>query len=96
MNNRLHKWLPLTIGGVVLAGVCVFPPVAHWANADVTPHAPELLDHNPRIHHALDALREARRELAEARHDYHGKKRDAMEAVDRAIERLDEIKDYED
>jgi hypothetical protein len=52
--------------------------------------------HNPRIHHAIEALRDAQAELKDARHDFHGKKKDAMEAIQHAIDRLDEIKDYED
>ena len=50
--------------------------------------------HNPHIHAALDALRDARVELKNAPHDYHGKRKGALDAVDRAIERLDEIKEY--
>lgn len=49
---------------------------------------------NPHIHAALEALRDARIELKNAPHDYHGKRKDALDAVDHAIQRLDEIKDY--
>jgi hypothetical protein len=48
---------------------------------------------NPHIHAALDALRDARMELKNAPHDYHGKRKAALESVDHAIEHLDEIKD---
>jgi hypothetical protein len=51
-------------------------------------------DRNPRIRHALESLREAKHELDEAPHDFHGHKREALEAVDRAIDQLDRIKDW--
>jgi hypothetical protein len=49
---------------------------------------------NPRIHHALDALHDARAELDAARNDFHGHKHDAEAAVDHAIDELDRIKDW--
>jgi hypothetical protein len=42
----------------------------------------------PNIHAAIDALESARRDLAEARHDFCGHKREAMEAVTVAIRQL--------
>ena len=42
----------------------------------------------PNIHEAIGRLEEAERELREARHDFCGHKRDAMEITHRAIEQL--------
>ncbi|HUB27081.1 MAG TPA: hypothetical protein VL992_16770 [Tepidisphaeraceae bacterium] len=50
--------------------------------------------HNPRIHHAIDALRDAERELNDSPSDFHGHKQDALDAVHHAIEELDRIKDW--
>jgi hypothetical protein len=41
------------------------------------------------IHRALNALREARHELKEAKHDFGGHREDAIHAVDKAIEQLE-------
>ena len=51
-------------------------------------------EHNPRIHAALDSLREAKAELADAKSDFHGHKHDAQEAVQHAVDELDRIKDW--
>jgi len=50
--------------------------------------------HNPRIHHALEALHAAEDELRDAPHDFHGHKADALAAVHHAIDELDRIKDW--
>src|SRR5208337_2385751 len=42
----------------------------------------------PNIHEAIRTLEAAERDLREARHDFCGHKRDAMEATHRAIEQL--------
>jgi hypothetical protein len=46
-------------------------------------------EHNPHIRHALEELREARKELKESDHDFDGHRDEALEAVDRAIRLLD-------
>jgi hypothetical protein len=45
----------------------------------------------PRMHHALDALRDAREELDKAHEDFHGHKDEAMKAIDEAIRQLKAI-----
>ena len=45
-------------------------------------------DRCPNIHEAIHALESAERDLREARHDFCGHKRDAMEATHHAIEQL--------
>ena len=87
MSLRNSRWISWVFGLALLSGLVAYPLTSRSARA-------EDHDHNPRIHKALAALRDARKELDEAPHDFHGKKKDAMEAVDRAIERLDEIKDW--
>ena len=44
---------------------------------------------HPHIHHALAELREARRELKEADHDFGGHRKEALEATDAAIRQLE-------
>ena len=46
-------------------------------------------EHHPAIHRALKELREAKRELKEAAHDFGGHREDAIKAVDGAIEQLE-------
>jgi len=86
MNLRNYRWITWAFGLALVGGLVAYPMTSRTALAEE--------QKNARIHKALDALRDARKELDEAPHDYHGKKKDAMEAVDRAIERLDEIKDW--
>jgi hypothetical protein len=86
MNKTKARWISYVFGGALLAAMAAYPLANRTALAD---------DHrNPRIYHAIDALRDARHELDDSPRDYHGKKRDAMDAIDRAIEKLDEIKDW--
>ena len=83
-HNRPISW---AMGLALLSGLAAYPLATRTAKA-------EEHEHNPRIHRALDALREARRELDEAPHDFRGHKKEAMDSIDRAIEHLDRIKDW--
>jgi uncharacterized protein (DUF2249 family) len=47
-------------------------------------------ERHPRIHAAVEALREAREELKTAAHDFCGHRAEALEQVDRAIKQLHE------
>ena len=87
MSLRNGRWISWVFGLALLSGLVAYPLTSRMAKA-------EDHDRNPRIHKALDALRDARKELDEAPHDFHGKKKDAMDAVDKAIQHLDEIKDW--
>jgi len=51
-------------------------------------HATPMAGHCPRIHSAIDAIKEAQKELASAAHDYCGHKKDAQEALDNAVRQL--------
>jgi ribulose kinase len=86
MNKRNSRWITYVFGGAMLAALAAYPL------ADRSAMAEEY--RNPRIYHAIDALRDAQDELERTHRDYHGKKRDAMDAIDRAIHKLDEIKDW--
>jgi hypothetical protein len=86
MTNRTMTWLAVGLVSAALGGIFSGPLSIRPAYAE---------EHNPRIHHALQALRDARAELNEAHHDFHGKKQDALDAIQHAIDRLDEIKDYD-
>jgi L-lactate utilization protein LutB len=45
--------------------------------------------HHPHIHHALHEAREAKAELENAKHDFHGHREKAVAALDRVIEQLE-------
>src|ERR1700736_1533210 len=47
--------------------------------------------HYPKIHASLEALRDARAELASAGDDFHGRKESAQRAVDEAIRQLEAL-----
>ena len=49
----------------------------------------EKKERHPHIHRAIEELREARRELKEADHDFGGHRKEALEAVDVAIRQLE-------
>jgi hypothetical protein len=83
-NSRRISW---ALGLALMSGLAVYPLATRTARA-------EEHEHNPRIHRALDALREARQELHDAPHDFRGHKQEALDSIDRAIEHLDRIKDW--
>ena len=51
--------------------------------------AQEKKERHPHIHAALKELKEARRELKEADHDFGGHRVEAIEAIDKAIVQLE-------
>ena len=58
------------------------------------PKAPEKdvykqYEFHPHIHHAIHELKEARRELKDAKHDFGGQREKALEKVDHAIKQLE-------
>ena len=62
-------------------------PAPAAAAAPVPPH--------PEIREALEALRRARRHLAEAAHDFGGHRVDALKATDEAIRQLEICMKYD-
>jgi hypothetical protein len=85
--NKISRTLLFAVGFMALGALATYPLGATSARADGP-------GHNPRIHHALEALHDAEDELRDAPHDFHGHKQDAIDAVHHAIEQLDIIKDW--
>ena len=50
---------------------------------------------HPHIHAALKELRECRKELKEAAHDFNGHREEALKAVDAAVEQLEICKNHD-
>jgi hypothetical protein len=82
MQRLKSNWLSLILGLALTVGFVAY----RTARADD--------DHNPMIHHAIAALRDAERELNASPNDFRGHKQDAMDAVHHAIDELDRIKDW--
>jgi hypothetical protein len=72
-------------GGLVLSGLGF---LGSEANAQPKPGA-EKRERHPHIRRALHELREARKELKEAAHDFGGHREDAVEAINVAIKQLE-------
>jgi hypothetical protein len=85
MSRLKLRTISLGICLAVMGGLVAYPLGVRSALAG---------DHNPRIHHALEALHAAEEELNEAPHDFHGHKADAIDAIHHAIRELDRIKDW--
>jgi len=73
-------------------GVMTAAAPAKAPNAQVLKGAKEA---HPHIRAALHELREARRELETAAHDFGGHRKEAIEAVDNAIKQLQEALEYD-
>jgi hypothetical protein len=85
--RRLTKWA----GTAVLAGGLLISGSGFLANqsADAGPQQLADRERHPHIRRALHELREARRELKEAAHDFGGHRVEAIQAVDVAIKQLE-------
>ena len=88
MQKIQRQWLPWTVATIAAAGLAL--------SVSIRPAAADEHEHNPRIHRAIDALYEAHDEIDHTHHMFHGHKREALDVIDHAIDRLTEIKDYED
>jgi hypothetical protein len=88
MKKIKRQWLPWTVATVAAAGLAL--------SVSTRPAAADDHERNPGIHRALEALYDAHDEIDHSHRLYHGRKRDALDAIDRAIDRLDEIKNYDD
>jgi len=71
-------------GGLLLGSMSLIP-----GDRGTVAAKPPVEERHPHIHRALRELREARIELKEADHDFGGHRKEALEAVDRAIRQLD-------
>jgi hypothetical protein len=83
-----RQWLPWTVATVAAAGLAL--------SIGTRPAAADEHERNPRIHRAIDALYDAHEEIDHSHHMYHDHKREALDAIDHAIDRLEIIKDFED
>lgn len=82
---------------LLLSLATVAPGVAGAADAPKAPN-PQVVkgtEQHPHIRAALRELREARRELETAAHDFGGHRKEAIEAVDNAIKQLQEALQYD-
>jgi hypothetical protein len=72
--------------GVLSYSAVVSPPAAQ---------ADEKTERHPHIRKALVELKEARKELKEADHDFSGHRVEAIKAIDVAIKQLDKALEYD-
>jgi hypothetical protein len=86
--------LTIVLAALVLAILLGTPKAQNFnSSAAIAAPAPAPLavpmpNHCPNIHGAQDALRSAKTELQEARHDFCGHRKDALEAVNHALQEL--------
>jgi len=73
-------------GGLLLAGAGLLPLTGH---ADAAALSQKDKERHPHIRRALHELREAKKELQTANHDFGGHRKEALEAVEVAIKQLD-------
>jgi hypothetical protein len=76
---------------LLLAACLSVAGVGLWTSTGGPPpaNAQEKKERHPHIHAAIKELKEARRELKEADHDFGGHRVKAIEAIDHAIEQLE-------
>jgi len=84
--DQVNRRSALTLGAAALAGLVAYPLASRTASAE----EPRW----KRIHHAIEALHDAKVEIEETRHDWGGHKREAIEAIDRAIDHLKVLNDW--
>jgi hypothetical protein len=84
----MFRWSKLILASVLGLAVVGLPltPVLTPAVAQADEKEKER---HPRIHKALEELREARKELKDADHDFGGHRAEAVEAIDVAIKQLE-------
>lgn len=85
--------------GALLFGLLVMTPGVMNAGTPAKGPAPQVLkganEQHPHIRAAIRELREARKELETAAHDFGGHRKEAIEAVDNAIKQLQEALQYD-
>jgi hypothetical protein len=87
--NRLTKYVGVTVlmTGLLLGGMGL--TTGDTAQAGQNKLAAEKNERHPHIRRAIHELREARKELKTAAHDFGGHRVEALEAVDVAIKQLE-------
>jgi hypothetical protein len=86
MKVKAITLLCLPLFAVALMFTAAAPAVPATPAPSPVPAAPER---HPQIHAAIDALRNARAHLQEAKHDFGGHRDAAIQAVNQAIEQLE-------
>jgi hypothetical protein len=71
------------LSGTLLTGVGLFS-LRSGPAADAA-----AVEHHPHIHAAIHELKDARKDLKDADHDFGGHREDAVKAIDVAIEQLE-------
>jgi hypothetical protein len=88
----MKRQIYATLGTFALFAALAAPvsvPAAPAPKPQPAPAAQPAPEPHPEIHDALEALRRARRHMAEAEHDFGGHKADALRATDDAIRQLE-------
>lgn len=75
---------------ILTLAVALVLPAALTSRAAAQPPPPkgERHEHHPEIHKAIAALEAAKHYMEHADHDFHGHRKEAMEATERAIQQL--------
>ena len=90
------KWVRtlLVSGGLGLGATSLMLSTPAWM-ASCTAQAKEGKERHPHIRAAIHELREAKKELETADHDFGGHRKEAVEAVDVAIRQLEKALKYD-
>ncbi len=78
--------------GLGTAGFVMVGPI--WTDSSVA-QAQEGKERHPHIRAAIRELREAEKELETSKHDFGGHRKDAVKAVDGAIDQLEKALKYD-
>jgi hypothetical protein len=89
----IKKFFSATLALGMLATSAAF--AAQPAPAPAPVQKGEKAEQHPHIRTALRELREAKKELQTAAHDFGGHRKEAIEAVDNAIKQLQEALEYD-
>jgi len=79
MENRPGGVFGPTAAGLLLTGAAALVPSAKAADRE---------ERHPHIHAAIGELRDARKDLENADHDFDGHRKEAIDAIDGAIHQL--------
>ena len=93
--KRLSKYVGVSLlsGGLLFGGLGLLP--GGQAQTNPTKPTPAKLERHPHIRKSIHELREARKELKTAAHDFGGHREKAVEAIDVAIKQLENALKYD-
>jgi len=87
MTKSYTRRAGLGLGLALLVGLAAYPLAIRPAQAAEDRH-------HPPIHAAIESLEAAKVEVQEAKHEWGGEKKEAVEAIDRAIEHLRKLDEF--